>query len=189
MNLIQWDIKLFEWINSGLSNGVFDMLLPWVREPLFWMPLYIFIIAFVFFNYGIKAYWFVVFFILTVSTSDMISAKLIKKNVQRVRPCNTEYVHVVERVKCGSGFSFTSNHASNHFAMATFLILTLGRYFKKIKVWCWSWAGIVGLAQIYVGVHFPLDIIGGAILGILVGKIWYMLFEKFYPHVLNPEVV
>ena len=68
MNLIQWDIELFELVNSAMSNVIFDTLLPWVREPLFWIPLYIFIIGFVFFNYGRNAYWFVIFFILTVSS-------------------------------------------------------------------------------------------------------------------------
>ncbi len=189
MNLIQWDIELFELVNSAMSNVIFDTLLPWVREPLFWIPLYIFIIGFVFFNYGRNAYWFVIFFILSVSSSDMISAKLIKKNVQRVRPCNTEYMHVIERVKCGSGYSFTSNHASNHFAMATFLVLTLGRYIKKIKPWCWFWAFLVGLAQVYVGVHFPLDILGGAILGIITGKIWALLFFRYYGYIFSKPIV
>jgi membrane-associated phospholipid phosphatase len=189
MNFVQWDIELFEFVNTSMSNVIFDILLPWVREPLFWMPLYIFIFAFVFFNFGRKAYWFVIFFILTVSTSDLISSKPIKKTIKRIRPCNTEYIHVIERVECGSGYSFTSTHASNHFAMASFLVLTLGRYFRKINAWCWLWASFVGLAQVYVGVHFPMDILGGALLGIVIGKIWALLFSKYYGHTLKEPVI
>lgn len=189
MNIIQWDIKLFEWINSDLSSGFLDIFLPWFREPLFWMPLYIFLAAFVFFNFGKKAYWFVLFVILTASSSDLISSRPIKMTVKRPRPCNTEYVHVVERVPCGSGYSFTSSHAANHFAVASFVVLTLGQNFKKIRIWCWMWAALVGFSQIYVGVHFPLDILGGAILGMLLGQLWSFLFHRYYGFVLNNNVL
>jgi len=189
MNIIQWDITLFEWINNDLSSAVLDFVLPWMREPMFWLPLYAFIIAFEFFNYGIKAYWFVLFLILTVGSADMISSRPIKKTIKRLRPCNTEYVQVVERVRCGSGFSFTSTHATNHFAVATFLIMTLGQSFRNIKLWLWSWASIIAFSQVYVGVHFPLDVIAGGILGIIIGRIWAMLFDRYYGQVLQPNTL
>ena len=187
MNIIQWDITLFEWINNNLSSDLLDFILPWMREPLFWVPMYAFIIAFVFFNFGQKAYWFVLFLALTVGSSDMISSRVIKKSIKRLRPCNTEYVQVIERVQCGSGYSFTSNHAANHFAVATFLVLTLGQKFRKIRPWLWAWASIVAFSQVYVGVHFPLDIIVGGILGILIGKFWSLLFDKYHGYVLKPN--
>ena len=185
MNLISWDIKVFEFINISLSNPYFDAVLPWFREPLFWVPLYIFLAGFVFFNFGKKASWFVIFLILTTSTSDLISSRLLKKTIQRLRPCNTEYVQVIERVSCGAGYSFTSSHAANHFAVASFLVMTLGQNFRKIKPFCWSWAAMICFSQIYVGVHFPLDIIGGALLGIIIGKIWALLFSKYYGYTFN----
>ncbi len=185
MNLISWDIKAFEFINITLSNAFFDAVLPWLREPLFWVPLYIFILGFVFFNVGSKAYWFVIFLILTASSSDLISSRPVKNTIKRLRPCNTEYVKVIERVTCGSGYSFTSSHAANHFAVATFLVMTLGQHFRKIKPWCWAWASLIGLSQVYVGVHFPLDIFGGALLGIILGKIWALLFKKYYGHIFK----
>lgn len=187
MNIIQWDITLFEWINNNLSSDLLDFILPWMREPLFWVPMYAFIIAFVFFNFGQKAYWFVLFLALTVGSSDIISSRVIKKSIKRLRPCNTEYVQVIERVQCGSGYSFTSNHAANHFAVATFLVLTLGQKFRKIRPWLWVWASIIAFSQVYVGVHFPLDIFVGGILGILIGKFWSLLFDKYYGYVLKPN--
>lgn len=180
MNIITWDIRVFEFINQDLSNVVFDFCLPFLRQPLFWLPLYVFIIGFLFFNFGKKAYWLVVFLILTVGSADMISSNLVKKTVRRLRPCNTEYVQVIKRVKCGVGYSFTSNHASNHFAMSTFLVLTLGYAIPTIKKWLWLWASSVAFAQIYVGVHFPLDVIGGAILGYLLARAWAILYHKYY---------
>jgi len=189
MNIIQWDIAIFEWVNNDLSSSFLDMILPWMREPYFWIPLYTFIIAFVFFNYGARAYWFVLFLILTAGSSDLISSRAVKNTIKRYRPCNTEYVHVIERVHCGVGYSFTSSHAANHFAVATFLVLTLGQRFRKIVPFCWSWAALVGFSQIYVGVHFPLDIVGGAILGIILGQIWAILFSRYYGNVLDLHVV
>lgn len=187
MDIIKWDILLFEYINHDLSNGFFDLLLPWLREPLFWVPFYIFLIAFVFFNFGKKAYWFIIFVVLTASSADLVSSRAIKKNIKRIRPCNTEMVHTVERVQCGSGYSFTSSHAANHFAVATFLIMTLGQIFKKINKWLWLWAASIALAQVYVGVHFPLDVVGGGILGVILGRFWALLFHKYYGHLLDKQ--
>lgn len=172
MSIIQWDFKVFEWINNDLSSPFLDMIMPWMREPYFWLPLYMFIIAFVFFNYGLKAYWFVLFLGLSAGSADIISSRPIKKTIKRLRPCNTEGLYVIERVRCGSGYSFTSSHATNHFAVASFVIMTLGQNFRKIKPWLLFWASIISFAQVYVGVHFPLDVLGGAILGIILGKIW-----------------
>jgi membrane-associated phospholipid phosphatase len=180
MNLINWDFQLFEAINTGMSSLFLDAILPWMREPLFWFPLYTFIIAFAFFNYGKKAYWLVLFLGLTAGSSDMISSRLVKKSIQRIRPCNDDKVMVIERVRCGSGFSFTSTHATNHFAVASFLIATLGIHHKRIKPWLWFWAALISFSQIYVGVHYPLDILGGAVLGISIGKLWSILYHKYY---------
>lgn len=187
MNIVHWDIALFEFINNDLSCSILDSIIPWFRIAYFWLPLYIFIIGFVFLNYGVKAYWFVLFLIITASSADLISSRIIKKSVQRLRPCNTEYIIVNERVPCGSGYSFTSSHAANHFAVATFLVLTLGQSFQGIKPWCWAWAFLVGFSQIYVGVHFPLDIAGGAALGLVLGYLWSYLFDKYYGYVLKPN--
>lgn len=189
MNIIQIDFAIFEWVNNDLSSDLFDMVLPWMREPYFWLPLYTFIIAFVFFNYGVKAYWFVLFLVLTAGSADLISSRAVKSTVRRLRPCNTEHVHVIERVHCGAGYSFTSSHATNHFAVATFLVMTLGQHFKKIKPYCWAWAAIIGFSQIYVGVHFPLDILGGAILGLILGQIWAILFARYYGHIFDDKEV
>jgi undecaprenyl-diphosphatase len=189
MNIIQWDISLFEWINNDLSSASLDLMMPWIREPYFWLPLYVFIIAFTFLNYGLKGYWFVLFLVLTAGSADLISSRPIKKAIKRLRPCNTEYVHVIERVQCGSGYSFTSSHAANHFAVATFLVLTLGQVFRKVKIWLWIWAGSVAFAQVYVGVHFPLDVIGGALLGIILGKFWSFVYLKYYSNIFQHKLL
>src|SRR5690606_41271822 len=106
-----------------------------------------------------------------------------KKNVKRVRPCNDLVFknEVNIRVRCGSGFSFTSSHATNHFAMAFFWI-ALFRHRWKHTLWlCITWASLISFSQIYVGVHYPVDIICGALLGILIGTGVGYLFKRFFP--------
>ena len=120
-------------------------------------------------------------FAATVGTADFISSGLIKKNIQRLRPCNDpvfrEMVHL-RLPRCGGGYSFPSSHAANHFAAAVFLAMLFGR--RKRWVWpaLFGWAASIALMQVYVGVHYPADILGGAAVGILVGFIGYEMGRR-----------
>lgn len=83
-------------------------------------------------------------------------------------------------VRCPSGFSFISNHAANHFGMAVFLFLSLRHL---VKNWIWFvflWAASIGFAQVYVGVHYPSDIAGGMLIGIIYGTITSLVFNKYF---------
>lgn len=167
-------MQLFEFINSGLSNPVFDFILTPARNKYIWIPFYIFILAFVGFNYKENKLYFYLFAAMMITCSDQLSSNLIKNTVKRVRPCNEIQLEqvVIERVHCSSGYSFTSSHATNHFAVASFLFITLSRY---LFIFSWPillWAGLIAFAQIYVGVHYPIDILCGTILGIIVGYIF-----------------
>jgi membrane-associated phospholipid phosphatase len=186
--ILQLDYFLFDFINQKLSNSFFDFFLKWMRNEFIWTPFYIFIIAFFIYNYGKKSYWLVLFSILTVTCSDAISSHLIKKNVQRLRPCRDVSIeHISVRVKCGSAFSFTSSHATNHFAIASFLSFTLGLYQKKIRLPLFLWAFIICISQVYVGVHFPLDVTCGAILGLGIGYGVATIFNRFYGYLLSDK--
>jgi undecaprenyl-diphosphatase len=80
---------------------------------------------------------------------------------------------------CSGGFSFTSSHAANHFGIAVFLVVTLQPLLKNYRYLFLIWAAIIAYAQVYVGVHFPLDIFVGAIIGIIVGYFNGKLFHKW----------
>ena len=178
--LIEIDFKIFEFIN-GLKLPLFlDIILTYWRNSYVWGPLYVFIISFAIFNFRKKAVWFLMFSTLTVGTTDFVSSNLIKKNVERLRPCNTEQLQVINRVKCSTGYSFTSSHATNHFGMATFWILTLSFIERRYKILLGVWAGLIAFCQVYVGVHFPSDVIAGSILGFSIGYLFYKLYFKFY---------
>jgi undecaprenyl-diphosphatase len=118
---------------------------------------------------------------LTVLLTDQISSGLIKNFVQRPRPCFDPNFYSQVRLlldHCSGGYSFTSSHATNHYGIAAFLFATLGSYFGHWKYLLFVWASLICYAQVYVGVHYPLDVIVGAILGYIIGSIVYMAYQK-----------
>jgi membrane-associated phospholipid phosphatase len=180
--LINWDHSLFKFINSDLSNPVFDAVMPFLRNSLHWIPLYLFLIVFVTFNFKLKGLWWVVFFLVTVSLCDSVGTKVFKYNFLRVRPCNNPefFGQLKLLVTCPSGWGFTSNHAANHFGMATFIFISF-RHFSKLGAWlAIFWAASIAFAQVYVGVHYPADVICGALLGITFGLFTGIQFNKHF---------
>ncbi|MDX2067628.1 MAG: phosphatase PAP2 family protein [Haliscomenobacter sp.] len=171
--LIAADQFLFELINGQSHNAVLDWLMPIWREKSTWIPLYIALAAFLGYKYRLQGLYLILALALAVGLADTVSSKIIKPSVHRLRPCNDPTLkdEVQLLVHCGSGYSFTSSHASNHFAVAAFLSLTLGLHYRRIRWPLYLWAASIALGQVYVGVHFPLDIIIGAILGIIIGNI------------------
>ena len=180
-DILSIDKALFQSVNTGMTNDVFDALIPWLREPVFWAPVYLFIIGFCLFNFGKKGYFIIVFLALAAGTADFVSNTVIKKNVQRLRPCRALGAdEVITRVHCGSGYSFTSNHAANHFAISWYLIFLLPAYRRNLKMGLAAWAVAVAFAQVYVGVHYPLDVLSGALLGVCIAYFWSAMFIKFW---------
>jgi len=181
--LKEWDQWLFIQLNSVLTNPVFDNMMPFLRHGSHWAPLYLFLGVFVLINLRDKGGWWVLFFIATVALTDMTGTHLFKHNFERDRPCNDPnfFFHVRLLVdQCSAGYSFTSNHAANHFGMATFFFIT---FYRVIKKWAWIafvWAGLIAYAQVYVGVHYPSDILAGALIGLMAGVLTGKLFNKRY---------
>ena len=170
-DLLHFDETLFHLVNSGCQNRFFDWLMPLLRDKYIWVPLYVFIASFLLINFKQKGLYILLGLVLTVGIADSTSSHLLKKSMQRLRPCKvlepSKDIHLL--VPCGGGFSFPSSHATNHFAIATFLLLVLGKIFRWIKIPLILWAGSISFAQVYVGVHYPLDVVAGALLGVLVG--------------------
>ena len=175
-NILEIDKILFTLINTGCSNSFLDSFLVPFRHKLFWIPLYLFIITFLFVNFKNKLRFILLGFLMLLIISDTVSSRLIKKTIKRTRPCNTEELAVINRVHCGAGYSFTSSHATNHFALASYLFLLFG--FSKYRFLFYVWASLIAFAQVYVGVHYPLDVICGALIGIIIGYLVYLCYLK-----------
>lgn len=179
--LEQWDQWLFIEINSRMANPFFDSIMPYLRTSFSWAPLYLFLFVFATLNFKRQGWWWALLFICTVSLTDIISSHVFKEAFKRIRPCQDPdfFYHVRLLVDhCSRTYSFTSSHAANHFGMATFFFFT-GRHLIKGWVWiAFVWAVFICYAQVYVGVHYPLDMIVGGFLGILFGLFFGMFFNK-----------
>jgi undecaprenyl-diphosphatase len=181
--ILEWDKNFFFAINNGTANSFFDSFLPYVRISNVWIPFYLFLLVFITLNYKSRSLPWILLMICTVASSDLISSSLIKPNFFRVRPCQdlslAEQVRVLVKY-CPQSSSFTSSHAVNHFAMAMFIYSTLkdeiGKWLKLIFLW----AFVIIYAQVYVGVHYPLDVFCGAILGMGIGYAWAFSFKRSF---------
>ena len=182
-SLHHFDTSLFLDIHRGLSNGFFDWLMPLLRNRYFWSPLYLFIIIFCFKQYKKRGWYIIGGLLLTFALGDLTASRLIKPFVARLRPCNEPDLaaYIIHRVPCGSGYSFPSAHATNHFAIAVFLIMVFYPKWKPILPLALSWAFIISFSQIYVGVHYPLDTLAGAALGTIVGLLTFKLYQRLQP--------
>lgn len=177
----QWDRSLFLVLNTKLASPMLDAVLPFLRDSVFWAPLYLFIVAFVGLNFGKKGLWWAFFFVATVALADLLGTYALKETIQRLRPCNQEGLKDSLRLLlkgCPGGYSFVSNHAANHFGLATFSVLTFRPLLGRWVYTAYLWALLISFAQIYVGVHYPLDIAGGALLGTASGY----LMARIYQH-------
>lgn len=175
--MLKWilhiDKQLFFEINECYQNPFFDWLMPILRDKTTWYPLYVVLIGLIIYKFKWKAVYVIAIAALTVVIADQLAAGVIKPYFKRIRPCNDPcYGDLVNNiVGCGRGYSFVSAHAANHFALAMFFISVFlkrsNRFF--IPFIFLLWASLISFAQVYVGVHYPTDVIAGGLLGILIG--------------------
>lgn len=182
LDLISWDYQLFKLINNSLAEPWLDPVMLLFRNKYFWLPLYLFFISFFIINYKRDSIWIIMALLLTVSISDMTSSKLVKPTVKRLRPCNTVELSVEPRmlINCSGSYSFTSSHATNHFAIAVLLFYSIGHLIGRYKWLLLVWAFLISYAQVYVGAHFPIDVTGGAVLGSLIGWMVAKIYLRFF---------
>jgi membrane-associated phospholipid phosphatase len=177
--LIALERKLFYIINHDWSNSFFDTVMPVLRESLIWVPLYFFLMLLGWYNFGRKGLWWILVGIATAALSNFISSDIIKNMTDKVRPCRDALLdpaaHVLVKY-CPQSSSFTSSHAVNHFAMATFFFMTL-RGSTRYAWLFFVWAFAIIYAQVYVGVHYPFDVLAGALLGCSIGYMAATLFH------------
>ena len=179
--LIDFDKWLFTKINQTSANSLFDTILPFFREPLVWIPLYLFFILYAIYNFPKKALGWIIGLGLTATTTDLISSRIIKPLIGRKRPCNDlEMIDTIRLLisNCGQNGSFTSSHAANHFGIAMFIYITMRNIWGNYTYLFFIWAALISFAQVYVGVHYPFDILGGAIVGCSAGYFIAKVFTK-----------
>ena len=169
--LRQIDHTVFHFINQGMANPFLDWLCFNIRGKPFLGICYIILAAKVYQSYPNQFLKIVLFGALTFLLTDQISSAVVKSFIHRIRPCNNPAIGARLLLDaCGGGFSFTSSHATNSFGITTFLILITKHKLRNALI-LGTWAALVSFSQVYVGVHFPADVTGGAMLGLLIGVV------------------
>ncbi len=187
--LLSVDISVFFFINRTISNPVTDFLWPLITEYNSFMIVRIVLLGvwvLLFARGGTRGRTAALLCVVILVISDQLSSSVIKALIARPRPCHEvdgvpvlQGIHLL--VHCGSGKSFPSSHAVNNFAMATLFAY----YYRR---WTWTfvaWAALVAVSRVGVGVHYPSDIAGGAIIGVIVAgaiiALWIAIQQRFFP--------
>lgn len=184
--MIQWIIELdrdlFLFFNTKFTNSFLDVIMPTLRHRNTWIPLYVIILFVVIWKMKWRCVPWIICLIFATAAADIISSHFFKPYFGRFRPCNElspVYNEMILRLKkCSGHNSFTSSHAANHGAIASFIIMASTQYYRRF-LWAFAlWAIVICWAQIYVGVHYPLDILGGLIIGTFTAFISNRLYNS-----------
>ena len=171
-NLIHLDTALFYFFNVGLQNGFLDFLLPILTNLDYWrIPLGLMVVLLLIFGKK-KGRITVLLLVLGIALSDQLCNNVLKPLIQRIRPCNVlENIHLL--VNCTRAYSFPSSHAMNIFTGC----LLLSYSYRKMRVLLLIGAILVSYSRIYVGVHYPFDVLAGVALGIFCAFVIITLFK------------
>jgi len=188
------DKTLFIFCNSIIANGLFDSVMPFITDlNKTWIGWVIFLSLWMLLilKGGRRGVITAIMLIPLLTMSDQMSSAVLKPIFEKPRPCReVDGVLIIEQLRllvpCGSGYSFPSSHATNNFAVA----VLLGYFYKRWLLIFLSIATLVGFSRIYVGVHYPSDILGGAIVGTICALIFIMLLKylsKYFAILQLPE--
>jgi undecaprenyl-diphosphatase len=182
-SLLLWDQELFLWLNS-LGSEPFDAFWMTVTDKRYTIGLYAILTAVMSKRLSWKnTLWMLLVITLLITFTDQVT-NLFKDGFKRLRPCHEAGLSdIMRQVKpgCGGKYGYFSGHASNSFAMATFFVVLFARHFKRLR-WLFVVAALVAYSRIYIGVHYPLDVISGTCFGILGGWLFAKLYLRFIPN-------
>lgn len=183
----EWDTSLLLAINSN-HNNVLDQLMWWVSKPWVWLPLYVYLCAVFVKNYGWnKTIYLLLAFGALILCTDFLNLHCIKNTVQRLRPTHdarlSGMLHLITddsgQPYLGGTYGFISSHAANHFGLAFLFTALTKNFIRGSAVIFYLWACIIAYSRIYMGVHYPLDVIGGAAFGLCAGALIHYFIRRF----------
>ncbi|MGN7514994.1 MAG: phosphatase PAP2 family protein [Allomuricauda sp.] len=176
--LLKWDRDTFIYLN-GLGIEDYDVFWSTVTNISTWIPLFVLFSVLFFLKFPRKEALYMFFTVLGLAIFITVITHFTKISVARLRPNNTEEINALIRIlKTPTDYSFFSGHASSSFSITVLVFLFLCRKVKWAVLF-FVWPILFSLSRIYVGVHFPLDIIVGMVVGLLSGWLFYVLYRRF----------
>jgi undecaprenyl-diphosphatase len=170
--LVKLDIKIFYLVNNHSANPFFDWFMPIITTRDYWIGVFILLWLFLFVKGGKIGRLVAILIIPTLILADQSSSHVFKPLIGRIRPCYTlENVRLL--VGCGGKFSFPSGHATNSFATA----LLFSYFYRNYTFLLLGTAALISFSRVYVGVHYPADVFGGMILGLISGALVIILYK------------
>ncbi len=183
--LVHLDKKLFVFLNN-LGSTPFDSFWLLITQQTNWIAFFLILLFILFKKLGTKKLGIAILTLAALITFTNEITDVIKFSVQRIRPCNDDTLAgLIRVVKDSYTFSYFSGHASNSTASMMFVYLILRRYYKYSYL-IFLYPLIFAYSRIYLGLHFPIDIISGFIFGGFTGFLFYFLFEKISNKLINP---
>ena len=176
--MINFDTELFLFLN-GLHAAWLDPVMTFISGKLTWTPFYLILLYLVIKNYKKQSVLIILGIILLIVCSDQVSSGIFKPLFERPRPCHNEAIKDLVYLPdghCGGAYGFISSHACNVFALAVFMTNILKRYYRKIGWVMFVWASLVAYSRIYMGVHYPGDVIVGAAVGAIIGWLMFKVY-------------
>jgi len=173
------DTRLFLFLN-GLHADWMDPVMIHITNMWIWFPLYILLIYWTVRQFGKRCWWVFLALGLVVLCSDQLASHVCKPVFQRLRPCHDidlQDLIYLPKGLAGGRYGFVSSHAANTFSVATFLTPVLRKYRPWTAILLYFWAFLSSYSRIYLGYHYPGDILAGAVLGVLVGLIGWKIFQ------------
>lgn len=179
--ILAFDYDLFQLLNGQWRAEWLDWIMPYWRKKEFWIPAYAILAVLLIYRYRWKGFYFLLIIGATIGVADQLSSSVIKPSVQRLRPCREPALSpaAINLVHCGGGYSFPSSHATNHFALAVLLFLSWGRRWGRWRWLLLFWAATIAYGQVYVGVHYPIDVLVGTLLGCLIGSSMALVYQRW----------
>jgi undecaprenyl-diphosphatase len=167
------DLAIYYFFNHTISTGFLDKFFSIITDVHKWYIAYFILAGIAFFKGGRRGKIAVIGLIVMIIVTDQTGYRILKEFFMRVRPCDVLF-DAFTPVGCAGGYSFPSNHALNNFAAAIFLM----RLFPNYKWIFLIVATLVSLSRIYLGVHYPSDVIGGALIGAAFGYVFSIFALK-----------
>lgn len=173
--IIEFDKNLFIFLNN-LGSKPFDGIWLLLTNQLNWIPFFLLLLVILYKKIGPKQLLIALLIVTVMITFSDQTINLIKNTVQRLRPCNDEeLIGLIRVVKDSETFSYFSGHAANSIAAMMFIFLILRKYYKYTYL-IFLYPLIFAYSRIYLGLHFPLDILSGYIFGSLTGILFYRIY-------------